>query len=88
MISTLYRTEKDETFKGTDAGILILKADALKLLAAEVMALLRKNAGTNDYVQAYQQVVDHITSVRRDRRSVKSIQAIADPKAAILRKYH
>ena len=74
MIATLYRTAKDETLKGADA-------EQLRQLATQVMEHLQKNIGTIAYVELYNKVQRHIEEVRRDRRSQRAIQAVADPEA-------
>ncbi|KAJ3175962.1 U3 snoRNP protein [Geranomyces variabilis] len=72
MISTLYRTAKDETAKGE-------AADKLRLLAHEVLDHLRKVVGTQPYLETYNKVEQRILEVRRERRAARSVMAVADP---------
>ncbi|KAJ3260764.1 U3 snoRNP protein [Boothiomyces macroporosus] len=75
MVTTLYYTEKDETFKGEDA-------DNLKQLASEVMALLQKQAGTTEYLEVYQSVHEKIQNSRREKKQQRNMLAITDPKTS------
>ncbi|KAJ3146988.1 U3 snoRNP protein [Geranomyces michiganensis] len=72
MISTLYRTAKDETAKGESA-------EKLRLLAHEVLDHLRKIVGTQPYLETYNKVEQRILEVRRERRAARSVMAVADP---------
>ncbi|KAJ3273507.1 U3 snoRNP protein [Terramyces sp. JEL0728] len=75
MVTTLYYTEKDETFKGENA-------ETLKQLATEVMSLLQKQAGTTEYLEVYQAVHERIQNTRREKRQQRNMLAITDPKAS------
>lgn len=87
MVSTLYRTEKDDTYKTDGSGILFVTIDALKEMAGEVLALIKQHVGTSKFVETYQEVSDGINSVRRERRSARAIQAVVDPKARAVRRF-
>ncbi|TPX64406.1 hypothetical protein SpCBS45565_g05899 [Spizellomyces sp. 'palustris'] len=79
MVSTLYRTSKDETAKGSDA-------DELRLLANEVMELIQRQVGTADYLEVYNQVHFRVQTVRQERKMQRSVQAVLDPEARARRK--
>ncbi|KNC97022.1 uncharacterized protein SPPG_07836 [Spizellomyces punctatus DAOM BR117] len=79
MVSTLYRTSKDETAKGSDA-------DELRLLANEVMELIQRQVGTADYLEVYNQVHFRVQTVRQERRVQRNVQAVLDPEARARRK--
>ncbi|KAJ3039093.1 U3 snoRNP protein [Rhizophlyctis rosea] len=74
MVSTLYRTAKDETAKGADA-------DDLRRMAKEVLELLQKYAGTAVYIEVYNRVHSDIVDVRRERKMKRDIQAVVNPEA-------
>ncbi|TPX60594.1 hypothetical protein PhCBS80983_g01757 [Powellomyces hirtus] len=79
MISTLYRTAKDETAKGEEA-------DKLRLAAQEVLDHIRKQVGTTEYLEVYHKVETRILEVRRERKAQRSIQAVVDPEARARRR--
>ncbi|KAJ3024120.1 U3 snoRNP protein [Thoreauomyces humboldtii] len=79
MISTLYRTSKDESAKGADA-------DELRLLADEVLGMIRKHVGTVEYLEMYNKVHLRVQEVRRERKAQRSIQAVVDPEARAKRR--
>lgn len=56
--------------------------DKLKQLATEVLALLQKESGTTEYLSVYQSVHERIIDQRRERKRVRAVQAITDPKLA------
>eukprot|EP00842_Homolaphlyctis_polyrhiza_P005059 jgi/Hompol1/5554/HPOL_004537-RA len=75
MIATLYRCIKDESFKGS-------VADELKRLAEEVLELIQKRLGTTAFIAIYNRVHRKVLEVRRQRKSEKSLLAVADPTEA------
>ncbi|KAJ8331227.1 U3 snoRNP protein [Batrachochytrium dendrobatidis] len=79
MISTLYRSAKNDTAKGP-------AAEEIHQLALEVMNMFQKQLGTTAYIDMYNTVHLSVEKVRRDRRTQKSIQAVVDPEASSRRR--
>ncbi|KAI9002646.1 armadillo-type protein [Gaertneriomyces semiglobifer] len=79
MVSTLYRTAKDETAKGKDA-------EELRLLANDILNLVQKQVGTSAYLEVFNRVHFKVERVRRERREKRSVQAVIDPEALARRK--
>ncbi|KAI8909755.1 armadillo-type protein [Gorgonomyces haynaldii] len=70
MLSVLLRVEKDETLKGEGT----------------VSSHLQKHIGTELFVRCYQKTQDKIQDTRRERKTAKAVQAVADPQASAQRR--
>jgi hypothetical protein len=46
------------------------------------LALLQKECGTTEYLAIYQSVHERIIEQRRERKRLRSVQAVTDPKLA------
>ena len=79
MLSPLYRTEIDETEKGSEA-------DAVKQLATEVMDLMEKRVGTLTYHQHRHQIERSVAKKRTERRQKMQELAVTNPEARAKRK--
>jgi U3 small nucleolar RNA-associated protein 20 len=90
MIGALYRVVNDETLKGNGTGSFFMKLidilDELKTLATEVMNHLQKVVGTQVYLEVYNRIHLKIQQIRRERKSMRSIQAVVDPEGRAKRK--
>lgn len=58
----------------------------LKALAQETLELLQSRVGVTAYAQAYGKVKEAVQEKRRERRYKRSIQQVADPEKAAVKK--
>jgi len=75
----LFRILDDEGLKGA-------KLEELKTLATEVQDVIQSRVGTTRYASAYTSVRQRALEKRRERKTAKLMQGIADPEKAAKRK--
>ncbi|KAI5120165.1 hypothetical protein M0805_008432 [Coniferiporia weirii] len=81
ILSPLYRIAEDDTTG--DAQM-----NELKTLCSELQDLVQAKVGTTKFAAVYNQIRQRVASVRRERRTVRVVQATTNPQAAAKRKLY
>ncbi|KAG6830801.1 hypothetical protein H0H92_014650 [Tricholoma furcatifolium] len=79
VLTPLYRLLEEDTIRDS-------QMDELKTLATELQDLLQGKVGTTKFSTTYNQIRQSVLEVRRDRKTARATQAVANPEAAAKRK--
>lgn len=63
-----------------------MNADDLKNLGNEVLGMVQKKAGPTAYFAIYQNIRQHTTDIKVERKAQRAVEAIANPELAAKRK--
>ena len=82
ILSPVYRVSEDDIItRDSDAHM-----DSLKVLTAELTALLQSRVGVPAFAAAYSTIRQRIAATRSERKTKRAVQVAVDPIAAAKRK--